>query len=129
MRETFLGRVRERLGKLRKPTRKQNLVKIDMLIYNESMSKYTGKPTIRFIVYKNEFYLKDDQGKIRIESNLFFQTLKNRGWPPYYHENATKLKRFYDTYVITKELATNLKRTHRKESTRIIVLAKREKEI
>lgn len=89
------------------------------------MSKYTGQPTIRYVAYRDEYLLKDSEDEVRIATKLLLVTLDNKGWPPYYHENATKLKRFYDEYVVTKTLATNLKRKHRKIGTRIIVLAKR----
>jgi len=96
-----------------------------MICYNVDMSKYTGLPTIRYIAYKDEFQLKDDKENIRIPNKLFLTTLENKGWPPYYHVQATTLKYFCDTYVVTKTLAKRLKMAHRKENTRIIILAKR----
>ena len=92
------------------------------------MARYKRKATLRYIRTRDAFQLKKDDKKVEIKSKLFFVLIDNDGWPPYYFEEASLVKEFFDKYKIYKTDAAKLTAKRRNgRGARIIVLVKREK--
>ena len=99
-----------------------------MIFYNVGKMR-TKIATIRYVAYRDEYLLKDPERKVYVPRRAMEFAVKHDGYINVYDEAATDILYFFDRYRITQEMVKRLSKKHRKVETRIIVLAKRSKEM